>query len=170
MGEPVSIAASFIGIVVPALHGTRLLLDDLRNIADAPNTIANIHVELTIIQRDLESLQAIEDPEWDALGGKVADQSRTAVSNCSKTCDALRSDLQRWTKRTRDGKLSWRDRANVGFFKERQIKAMIERLQSCKLTINSVVGVATLCVSNPTMSHCHKLILLAATARSVMVR
>ena len=36
MADPFSITASVVGIVVPALHGTRLLLGDLQQLTDAP--------------------------------------------------------------------------------------------------------------------------------------
>ena len=36
MADPLSITASVVGITVPALHGTRLLLDDLERLKDTP--------------------------------------------------------------------------------------------------------------------------------------
>jgi hypothetical protein len=56
----------------------------------------------------------------------------------------FRNDLQRWTRHSEDGRLMWQDRANIGFFKQRRIKTMSEQLQNCKVTINSIVGIATL--------------------------
>ena len=58
----------------------------------------------------------------------------------------LRDDLKHWTRHSAEGKLSWQDRANVGFFKERRMKAMSKQLQTCKTTFNSVVGIVTLYV------------------------
>ncbi|KAF2174723.1 hypothetical protein K469DRAFT_613557, partial [Zopfia rhizophila CBS 207.26] len=52
--------------------------------------------------------------------------------------------LQRWTRHSEDGKLAWQDRANIGFFKQGEIKTMSEQLQNCKVTINSVVSIATI--------------------------
>jgi hypothetical protein len=39
MADPLSIAASAVGIIVPALHGTRLLLEDLQQLKNAPKTV-----------------------------------------------------------------------------------------------------------------------------------
>jgi hypothetical protein len=58
----------------------------------------------------------------------------------------FRANLQRWTSHSEDGRLSWQDRAKVGFFKQSQIRSMSQQLQSCKITINSVVSIATLYV------------------------
>jgi len=144
MAEPLSVAASIVGVTVPALHGTRLLLDDLHGIIDAPKSVESLKEDLRSVDLALKSLQAVHDSEWKSLGGTVSDESKVVISSCTRACDTFRADLQRWTRHSEEGKLSWQDRANVGFFKQRQIKSTSEQLQTCKLTINSVVGIATL--------------------------
>lgn len=144
MSDPLSVAASIVSVSVPALHGARLLLNDLRNIIDAPQTIQSLKDDVTSAETALKSLQGIQDTEWDALGLDVAHQSKVAIKHCENVCGSLRTSLQHWTRHSRDGKLAWQDRANVGFFKERQIKAMAGQLQSCKVAFNSAVSVATL--------------------------
>lgn len=42
MADPLSIAASVVGVTVPALHGTRLLLDELQNLKDAPKAVKRL--------------------------------------------------------------------------------------------------------------------------------
>ena len=42
MADPLSITASTVGIIVPALHGTRLLLEDLQQLKDAPKTVKRL--------------------------------------------------------------------------------------------------------------------------------
>ena len=144
MADPLSIAASIVGIIIPALHGTRLLLDDLEKLKDAPKTVKRLKDDVLSVDATLRLLQSVEDREWESLGTSVAEQAKTTVSSCTETCDVFRADVQRWTKHSEDGKLVWQDRVNVGFFKQSQIKAMSEQLQNCKLTINSVVNIATL--------------------------
>jgi len=144
MTDPLSVAASIAGIAVPALHGTRLLLDDLQGIIDAPKSVEGLKEDLRSVDMALQSLQAINDPEWKSLGETVANESKVAISTCTRACDMFRAHLQHWTRHSEEGKLSWQDRANVGFFKQRQIKSTSEQLQTCKLTINSVVSIATL--------------------------
>lgn len=144
MADPLSVAASVVGITVPALHGTRLLLDDLGKLKDAPKTIKRLADDVHSVDAALKLLQGIEDREWQSLGTTVAEQSKITISSCTQACDLFRTDLQRWTRHSEDGKLAWQDRANVGFLKQGQVKAMSEQLQNCKLTINSVVSIATL--------------------------
>jgi hypothetical protein len=86
----------------------------------------------------------MKDEEWESLGKTIAEESKTTISTCTRACNEFRNDLQRWTRHSGDGKLAWRDRANVGFLKQGRIKTMSEQLQSYKVTINSVVSIATL--------------------------
>ena len=147
MADPLSIASSIVGIAVPALHGTRLLLEDLEKLKDAPKTVKRLMDDVLSVDATLKLLQSVEDREWESLGISVAEQSKTTISSCTEACALFRADLQRWTKNSEDGKLAWQDRANVGFFKQGQIKALSEQLQNCKLTINSIVSIATLWVT-----------------------
>jgi hypothetical protein len=144
MTDPLSIAASIVGITVTALHGARLLLDDLEKLKDAPKTVKNLVADMQSVDAALQLLQAVDDKEWESLGRNIAEQLKTTIRSCTQACDLFRADLQRWTKHSEDGKLAWQDRAIVGFFKQGQTKAMSEQLQNCKLTINFVVSIATL--------------------------
>ena len=144
MADPLSITASVVGITVPALHGIRLLLDDLQQLKDAPKTVKRLVQDVHSVDTALKLLQGVGDREWDLLGANVAKESETTISSCTQACDLFRLELQRWTRHSEDGKLAWRDRANVGFFKQTQTKAISEQLQSCKLDINTVVSTATL--------------------------
>jgi Fungal N-terminal domain of STAND proteins len=144
MADPLSAAASVVGIAVPALHGTRLLLDDIQNIVDAPKAVASLKEDLLSVDMAIEALKAVQSSEWESLGQDVVKESKFAVSTCATVCDTFRNDLQRWTKHSENGKISWRDRANVGFFKQQRIKSLSEQLQNCKITVNAAVGIATL--------------------------
>lgn len=147
MADPLSISAGVVGIIVPALHGSRLLLDDLQCIIDAPKALETLKTDLSSVEMALTSLRAVNDAEWELLGDPVVKQSKAAIHTCTKACDLFRTDLQRWTKHSDEGKLSWQDRANVGFLKQRRIKAISGQLQTFQIGINSVVGIATLCVA-----------------------
>ena len=95
----------------------------------------------------LELLKSIEERGWGLLGADAAKQSKTAISSSTQACNLFRADLQKWTRHSGNGKLAWLDRSNVGFFKKDQVEAMSQQLQSCKLAINLIVGVATLWVA-----------------------
>ncbi|KXJ84590.1 hypothetical protein Micbo1qcDRAFT_170126 [Microdochium bolleyi] len=129
MADPFGITTGVVGIVVPALHATRLLLDDLRKISDAPSTVEALREDVGFVEATLESLKAAGQPQWTALGGTVAEQSEHAITSCTASC-------------TND--ISWRDRAGLGFFRESQIKAMSEQLQKYRATLTLVISTATL--------------------------
>jgi hypothetical protein len=144
MADPLSVTASVAGLVGLALQGTRRLIDDVNNVRDAPKSLEDLHTELASIGASLKSLEAVDESQLRLLGEHVYDQSTMAIARFTSACDGFRGDLQRWTKRSRDGKLSWRDKINIGFFKEQRIAAMARQLQSCKLSLSSIVGTATL--------------------------
>jgi len=147
MADPLSITASIVGIIVPALQGTRLLLEDLQQLQDASKTVKRLVDNVDSIKTTLELLQSVEKREWGLLGARVAEKAEATISSSTQACNLFRADLQKWTRHSEDGKLVWWDRANVGLFKKDQVKAMSEQLQSCKLAINLIVGVANLWVA-----------------------
>jgi hypothetical protein len=144
MADPLSITASVVGITVPALHGIRMLLEDLQQLKEAPKTVKRLLEDVQSVDTSLSLLRGVEDREWDLLGASVVEESKTTISNCTQACNLFRADLQHWTRHSEGGKLAWQDRTSVGFFKQGQIKAISEQLQNCKLSINSVVSIATL--------------------------
>jgi hypothetical protein len=144
MGEPFSVADGFVSVTVPALHDIRLLLDDLRNIKNAPYTVQRLRDDVRSVDLSLASLGEVKEQDLEVLGASVAEEAKTAIGSCAKACKQFRDDLQNWTWHSDDGTLRWQDRANVGFFKQAEIRAVSEQLQNCKLVITSVVSVATL--------------------------
>ena len=73
MPDPLSIAARIVSVTAPALYGARLLLNDLCNIIDAPQTIQNLKDDIISAEMALKSLQGVQDAEWVVLGQDVAD-------------------------------------------------------------------------------------------------
>ncbi len=98
MTDPLSITASVVGIVVPALHGTRLLLEDLQQLKDAPKGVKRLVEDVHSVDMALELLKSIEEREWGLLGADVAKQSKTTISSSTQACDLFRADLQKWTR------------------------------------------------------------------------
>jgi hypothetical protein len=144
MTDPLSITASVVGITVPALHGVRLLMEDLQQLKEAPKTVKRLLEDVRSVETSLKLLQGVEEREWDLFGANVLEKSKTTISSCTQACSLFRTDLQRWNRHSEGGKLAWQDRTSVGFFKQGQIKAISEQLRNCKLSINSVVSIATL--------------------------
>ncbi|KAH8758797.1 hypothetical protein BGZ57DRAFT_932395 [Hyaloscypha finlandica] len=134
MAEVLSITASAVGIIVPALHGTRLLLEDLQQLNDAPKTIKRLTDDVQSVHTTLELLQGVEDGDWKSLGQNVAEQSKATIISYTQACNLFRADLQKWTRHSEDGKLTWLDRANVGFCKKDQAKAMYSSVRNSHVT------------------------------------
>ena len=67
MADPLSITASVVGVVVPALHVTRLLLEDLQQLKDAPKTVKRLGEDVQSVDTALKLLKGIEEREWGLL-------------------------------------------------------------------------------------------------------
>jgi hypothetical protein len=126
-----------------AWHTTSSTVGDLQQLNDAPKTIKRLTDDVQSVHTVLELLKGVEEGDWKSLGQDVAEQSKATISSSTQACNLFRADLQQWTRHSEDGKLTWKDRANVGFFKKDQAKAMSEQLQSCKLAISLNVNVIT---------------------------
>jgi len=133
-----------VGIVAPTLHCVRLLVKDLQNIADAPDAVKALTNDLQSVGLALASVQAVTDPQWKSLGETVTGQSKAAITSCKDSCERFKTSLDRWTRHSTDGTLSWRDRATLGIFRQGHVKSISEQLQNCKITLTSVASIATL--------------------------
>ncbi|KAK4119842.1 hypothetical protein N657DRAFT_674661 [Parathielavia appendiculata] len=142
--DPLSITAAIVGITAPTVHCIRLLSEDIQKIVDAPETLKSLRNDLLSVDQALASLHTVSDEQWRSLGETVVSQSKAATASCAESCDRFRTALSRWTRHSEDGKLSLRDRTMVGFFKQGYVKSMSEQLHHCKITLSSVVCIATL--------------------------
>jgi hypothetical protein len=106
MADPVGAATSIVGLSVPAWQATRLLLDDIQNIIDAPKAIASLEEDLRSVQLALQALKAVDSRVWEPLGQEVVDSSKFAITSCASACDQFKNDLRHWTKHSDGGKLS----------------------------------------------------------------
>lgn len=143
MADPLSVAAGVVGLVVPALHGLRLLRTDVDRIVGAPQAVAELKEDVTSLDHSVALLKKIDAPTWDALGAGVVQHAVTTMQHCDTACETIHSDLQRWTKRS-GGTFSWRDKVKVGFFKDQQLKAYVKQLQTHKNALTLTVSIATL--------------------------
>jgi hypothetical protein len=166
MADPVSLTLSVLGIIAPALHGIRLLVNDLRSISDAPSTLKTLQADVSSVETALQSLETISQPQWEALGTAVLEQSQSAIGTCTTSCTKFRDDLQRWTRHSSNGTISVRDRVSLGFVRQSQVKSMSQQLQKYQTVLNLVVSTATLYVS----SSPHKLSVSYARCRHNSIR
>ncbi|UPK95408.1 hypothetical protein LCI18_006343 [Fusarium solani-melongenae] len=141
--DPFSITAGVAGIAVPALQCVRHLRNDIQAIIDAPSDIASLGEDLLTIEQAITSLQKVTDQQWQSLGESIVSQSKTGMTLCKKSCSKFQAAIGRWTRHSDDGKLSWRDRTAIGFFRQDQITSTSSQLQNCKATLTSVASIAT---------------------------
>ncbi|KAJ5902103.1 hypothetical protein N7495_002631 [Penicillium taxi] len=144
MAELLSVSASILGVVVPTMHGIRVLLADLKQLKDAPENLKALKHDIHSVESAVASVRAIEDGEWDTLGPEVSNNAKSTVQMIGTACSTFRNDLQNWTRHSQGQSLSWRDRSTFGFWKQSHIKSMKGQLQNCQATITNVVSIATL--------------------------
>jgi hypothetical protein len=142
--DGISNVASVVGLIVPAAHAARILLDDINSILGAPETIILIKQDLESLKKTLVALDTIPQVDLDLLGPEVIIEIKSALKLCNQACVKFSADLRRWTTHLDDGKLSWLEKVKVGFFKQKRINALSAQLQNWKLTIDQVVDMATL--------------------------
>ncbi|KAJ5728947.1 uncharacterized protein N7483_003455 [Penicillium malachiteum] len=150
MADPLSMAASIVGVVGPALHSIRLLARDLEQIKDAPKSIAALRERINSVARALVTLEKIDDQEWEALG--VSDDAKSTIEKCGDSCKAFSEEIKRWTRHSQGNSLTLLDRSKIGFWKQHQITSMEKELQYCQSTITQVVSIATLSLRNNGLS------------------
>ncbi|KAF5227311.1 hypothetical protein FAUST_11860 [Fusarium austroamericanum] len=141
--DPLSITAGVAGIAVPALQCVEKLRSTIKAILDVPSDIASLGEELLTIEQAITSIQQVSDQQWRSLGEPVVTQSKTAMNLCRKSCSKFQAAIDYWTRHGKDGKLSWRDRTEIGLFRQDHIKSTSSQLQNCIRTLTSVVSIAT---------------------------
>ncbi|KAJ5226237.1 hypothetical protein N7468_007462 [Penicillium chermesinum] len=137
MTDPLSVAAGVTGFVTFALHGIRVLLEDLDKIKEAPNNVLELKDELKSVERVVASLESIDDEDWNNMDTNIAVDAKTLIESCTKTCEAFRIKVQHWTRHSLGDKLSVLDRPFIGFFKSSEIDSMQRKLQAYKGSIGS---------------------------------
>ncbi|KAL1839511.1 hypothetical protein VTJ49DRAFT_1449 [Mycothermus thermophilus] len=140
MADPLSIASGVVGI----LSTVQTLLSDFDNIINAPKTLQSLKTRLKQLDQALASLQSVKDEEWQSLGDSVVAQSRTALESCEKTCNQLRTTLDRWTRRTGKGELKLLDRFLFGYFRQPQVKSINDELSQALAEITALAATANL--------------------------
>jgi hypothetical protein len=134
-----SITPSVVDIPASALHDVRRFIEDLQQLKEAPKTFKSLLEDVQSVEASLNLLQGVKRREWDLLGASVLEGSNTTISSCIEACESFGYYLRRWIRHSKRGKLAWQDRISEG-----QVKSMSEQLQNCKLSINSVMSIASL--------------------------
>jgi hypothetical protein len=146
MGDPLGTTAAIVGIVAGTLHASRLVYDDIKAIAEAPDTIVQLRSDVDGLNQILQLVKAIKAADWEKLGTNAADRTTLILKSCEQACTVFHGDLERWTRHSTNGGLSRRDRLQLGFYRQKEIKSFSQQLQSCKLSFTNILSSANLYV------------------------
>jgi hypothetical protein len=150
MADVIGTVSGVVGITLAALHAIRILINDIENIKDAPETIGNVKRELESVEGVLNTLEKtlrdenILSKDFEELVGGANVES--AMKNCEGACKRFQSTLKKWWKHSTDTDIHWWDRAKVGFFGEKRVAAFTTELNSCKATVSMALNSANLSV------------------------
>lgn len=146
MTDPLSVAAGVTGFITFALHGIRVLLEDLDQIKQAPENVLALREELRSVQRSITSLSSISHNDWNSIDSNITAEAESVIESCGQTCETFRGRIEHWTRHSSGDKLSVLDRPHIGFFKSSEMKSMQGKLQAFKISIVCVASLATLYV------------------------
>ncbi|KAH7139589.1 hypothetical protein B0J13DRAFT_638482 [Dactylonectria estremocensis] len=141
MSDPLSIAASVIGIVGPTLHVLRILINDIKEIRDAPKNLRDLLGDLRLVGTALESIKSIQEEQWEILGRPTADLAIATIEKTIETLKEVDQDLEKYSQKEKISKL---DRGVLGFWKKKDLEGMSAQLHTCQASITSLTSTATL--------------------------
>ncbi|KUJ12748.1 uncharacterized protein LY89DRAFT_687709 [Mollisia scopiformis] len=142
MADPLSITASVVGITTAALQSAQFLVKTIDNIKDAPGTIKDLSVDLRVVECVLQELNA--NVQYASSQIIRSSQIGPAVENCDRACKAFQSQVERWTKHSKEDKIFWISRWKIGLFGPDRIKTFKGQLNDCKSTLNIALTTASL--------------------------
>lgn len=137
-----SVGAGVVGIVAAGIHSIRELVGFIDRIQHAPETGLKLKTDLTDIGTILQDLQSAMSGEYMAESmGNVAESTKLspAIKTLTKNCDQYSKQLAEWTKHSKDGHTSFRDKFRVSLEKHK-IAIFSQQLNSCEQTVNIALG------------------------------
>jgi hypothetical protein len=148
--DPLSITAATIGISGAAMASIVGVRNTINNIQDAEKVVGDIRTQLENIRRPLDSLKELRITNTGTLTASKNALARSgvaeAVNDCGKACAAFDRKLQKWTKHSPDGKLSFRDKMTVGVWNKEKVITFKTRVETCQSSVQFAVSSVQLLV------------------------
>jgi N-methylhydantoinase B/oxoprolinase/acetone carboxylase alpha subunit len=142
--DPLSITAATIGISGAAITSIASVRNTINNIQDAEKVVGDIRTQLESIQRPLDSLRELSISDTGTLAASKETLSRSGVAevvnNCGKACATFDKKLQKWTRHSPEGKLSFSDKVTVGVWNKEKILTFKTRVETCQLSVQFAVS------------------------------
>ena len=142
MADPLSVAASVVGITTAAIQSVHFLSTTVDNIKGAPDAIRNIRVDLKAIESALQNLETAFNSNDQTIDVTTSIQS--AVKSCESACSDFQTQLQRWMRHSSEDRTFWMDRWKVGLFGQERVKTLKSRLNDCKGTLTIALSTASM--------------------------
>jgi chromosome segregation ATPase len=139
MAESLSTTAGVIGIFGVVAHSLHVVYNDIDAIRGAPKEMNDLKKELQVVELAIANLRLQARNIFDENAGL-----ETAISKCQQACETFHANLSKWTKRSEDGKLQFRDAVYFALLRQRQVEILWKRLQACKITVSIAVSGAVL--------------------------
>ncbi|WXC67337.1 hypothetical protein SNK03_013122 [Fusarium graminearum] len=132
MADPLSIAASIVGIIAATFEGIGLLSSAINNIRHAPESLRSIQSELAQLKPLLARLDfAISETPAELV---LSPEIKLALENCNRACTDFSVFLTHWTRHSNGDKSSFFDNAKIGVLRQRRIRLLNDQLsQSIKI-------------------------------------
>jgi hypothetical protein len=115
--DDISTTANIISLIVSAAYTACILLDNINSILGAPEIIILMRQDLESLKKALASLDRMPSVDLDLLGPEIVINIKSVFNLCNQACVKFSADLRRWTRHLDDGKLSWLEKVEIGFFK-----------------------------------------------------
>jgi hypothetical protein len=133
-------AAAVIGVTDVAIKGIVGLYEFIDGLRDAPKRVQTIQQQTLALTQSLEGLKFLDDASEEVKNEVKSIGLPTSVNECGAACDALRQDLEKWTKSGAD---KWWSRLDV-LRHRKKIDYYLAKISTAKGTITVAVGVANL--------------------------
>jgi hypothetical protein len=63
-----------------------------------------------------------------------------ALNDCGKACEVFNKRLQKWTRHSREDKLSLRDKMSVGIWNKERVRTFRTRVETCQRTVHFAIS------------------------------
>lgn len=135
MTDPLSVAASVVGIAGAALQSIHFLVTTIDRIQDAPKVLKGITSDLKAIEPVLKDLAAGLQPGDGSPPDNRGSNILLAAKNCQDACEDFGDQLTLWMRHSKKDKMFWLDRWNVAFFGQTTMDIFTGNLRACKETL-----------------------------------
>jgi hypothetical protein len=143
--DPFSVSIAAVGISGTAITSISALWKTITAIKDAHEDVEDIRTQMDKIRSPLDSLQALitdTDAEMEATFKQALMKTgmANAVNDCGNACEAFNKRLQKWTRHSREDKLSLRDRMSVGVWNKERVRTFRTRVETCQRIVHFAIS------------------------------